>query len=433
MIDHREVLHYTHDLHEQRLLLVRGPSLVPERAHDQRGGQRHLPRAPERWRRPTVLDEIGGRGRPARMARRRGRHELLLDSRHLPRLGEPNARGRIRPRAAPHPAGWRPDAPRRRSALPAALRVRLHHAQRARQRRGARHPPLLHRQGDAPRHPRGARRLPRGGQGGRGPRRGAAPRARRRGRRDRGPQPVHGPRLLGPARADGGALPRRAGGPQRAPLPDRRPRPDGRGRVPGPSRPEGLPGEDPRQADRAGGGGERRSLDLPSIREAAVVARTDRAGESDLVAYVVPEEQPGPGTGASAARLPPPCRPRCCPPPSCGWRRSRTWPTTRSTASPYLRRRRCVPSSTHRSWPRAAPSRNAWPGPGPPSSGSTVWAFTTTSSTSEGTRSWPPELAWRLGDELGFEVPVAAALDTPTVESMASALLLRRLGTEPAS
>ncbi|MET0850685.1 MAG: AMP-binding protein, partial [Candidatus Rokuibacteriota bacterium] len=39
-------------------------------------------------------------------------------------------------------------------------------------------------------------------------------------------------------------------------------------------------------------------LDLPSIREAAVVARTDRAGESDLVAYVVPEEQPGPGDGS---------------------------------------------------------------------------------------------------------------------------------------
>ena len=37
------------------------------------------------------------------------------------------------------------------------------------------------------------------------------------------------------------------------------------------------------------------------------------------------------------------------------------------------------------------------------------------------------ELAWRLADDLGVEVNVAAALDTPTVERMARALLARRL------
>jgi len=39
-------------------------------------------------------------------------------------------------------------------------------------------------------------------------------------------------------------------------------------------------------------------LDMPSVREAAVVARADSAGDLALVAYVVPAEAPGPSDGA---------------------------------------------------------------------------------------------------------------------------------------
>ena len=96
---------------------------------------------------------------------------------------------------------------------------------------------------------------------------------------------------LGPPGADGGALRprpvrRRAG---RAAVPHRRPgrwRPDGDAGVPGPQR---LPGEGARLPHRAGrdrGAAARASR----VREAAVLARADAAGDKRLVAWYAADE-----------------------------------------------------------------------------------------------------------------------------------------------
>jgi amino acid adenylation domain-containing protein len=169
-------------------------------------------------------------------------------------------------------------------------------------------------------------------------------------------------------------------------------------------------------------------LEMPSIREAAVVARPDRAGQASLVAYVVPQEPPGPADGtirrALAATL-----------------SSEMQPATivRMEALPHLANEKI----DRRSLPEPPPVRpvldTPFVAPRDPFEERVARAWAAVLGIDRvgvhdefldlgGDSLLATELAWRLGDDLGVEVSVAAALDTSTVASMARALLARHAG-----
>ncbi len=204
---------------------------------------------------------------------------------------------------------------------------------------------------------------------------------RRRGRR---------PRLPRRPGADREALPPRPRESRRTPVPQRRPRPLAcrrHSRVPRPDRP---PDQGPRGSGRAGRGG----------AGAARASPTSATSPSHHTS-APPAISPSPPTWSPSLRVrrcpprrcastrSPPSRRRWCRPPGSAWRRFRSTPAARSTATASRR-----PGAS--TWPaRAAPRRRpaartsgGWSPRSKRSSGSTGWAPRRTSSHSADTRCW---------------------------------------------
>ena len=217
------------------------------------------------------------------------------------------------------------------------------------------------------------------------PRRGRRTDGGRPGRRGRGAQPFSRQGLLAqPGSRPAGVL-RGSRAPRRADVPHRRPRPPRSGRMPRAPRAQGPRPKirgvrvEPAETERA-------LLAVDGVREAAVVARPDRSGETRLIAFVVASSEPAPDSKSLrrelAAALPAPSIP------------------TRFVALPALPvdghgklDRRALPDSEPR--PHADRGRPCRRGTvssggscdcGRPPSAERTWASATTSSSSEATR-----------------------------------------------